>query len=280
MIRQAAKISITLCMLAVLIGFGIDARATEEFHAFVCPDTSRVYLGSMVDVHLDVDSTAHRFNGYGVEFQFDPLVVSFDSLVAGELMLEKCPNWFNHLETTESTVTYSLIILCSLISVDGPGRLCTLRFSADAAGISPVSIISNPDRSFYDAGLYVCPDHPTYPRQVIFHDGAIVVIDPTADCEDVGTGLTHNATSVRPNPTDGIARIAFDLPEPVTIRLALYDATGRIVRTLVDGHQTQGSHTIDWDGKDEAGRSLPNGVYFCRISTALFQSQSRIVLLQ
>jgi hypothetical protein len=276
---QAARIPTILCLVGLLMVIGSDSRATEEFHALICPDTSWVNLHSFVAVQLEVDSTAHRFNGYEIAFQFDPSVVSFDSITPGELMIEDCPNWFNHFESTESTVTYSLIILCDLISVDGPGCLCTLRFSADDYGTSPVTIISNPDRSFFDAGLYVCPDHPAYPRQVIFHDGAIVVADLTDCAEGLGEPR-HYTTSIRPNPMYGQAQVLFDLPESAVVRLALYDATGRFVRTLINGPRVEGSHAIDWDGTDEAGRPVPNGVYFCRISTVSFQSQSRIVLLQ
>ena len=39
------------------------------------------------------------------------------------------------------------------------------------------------------------------------------------------------------------------------------DATGRIVRTLLDARQTPGLHEIPWDGCDECNRLVANGTY-------------------
>jgi len=277
---RVARIQAALALAAFLLICGSISHAAEEFHALIVPDTTWANLYSLVEVHLDVDSTAHQFNGFGITFQYDPSVVSFDSLTPGDLMLDACPNWFNHLDTTDSTLSYTHIILCNLVSVDGPGRLCTIRFTADNAGISPVMITSDPDRSFYDAGMYVYPGHPDYPRQVIFHDGAIVVIDPNADCEEMIEDAGVRLTSIRPNPASSGAEILFELPEPAWVRLEIYDTMGRMVRTLIDDRQTLGMHSTAWNGTDDRGLSVCSGVYFCTMTAGDHQSRRRIVLLR
>lgn len=51
-----------------------------------------------------------------------------------------------------------------------------------------------------------------------------------------------------PNPSAGLADIAYTLPAPAHVRLDLYDVRGRHVRTLVDGARPAGEHTATLDG--------------------------------
>ena len=63
-----------------------------------------------------------------------------------------------------------------------------------------------------------------------------------------------------PNPfTDRLA-VRFSLPEPMAVRLALYDVLGREVAVLVDGEQTPGEHEVTLDGD-----AFAPGVYFVRL---------------
>jgi len=66
------------------------------------------------------------------------------------------------------------------------------------------------------------------------------------------------------NPTSGDTRLALDLPRDGNVRVKVYDAAGRNVRTLFDGWQSAGQHGIVWDGRDGAGRAAAVGVYFVR----------------
>ena len=48
--------------------------------------------------------------------------------------------------------------------------------------------------------------------------------------------------------------------------LAIHHVSGRRLRTLEIGPLPAGENTIAWDGRDEIGRVLPNGVYLVRLS--------------
>lgn len=69
----------------------------------------------------------------------------------------------------------------------------------------------------------------------------------------------------RPNPFNPSTTIGFELPAPAQARLAVYDLTGRLVRTLVDGSLPRGRHEATWDGRDAAGRSVASGLYIARL---------------
>jgi hypothetical protein len=80
-----------------------------------------------------------------------------------------------------------------------------------------------------------------------------------------GTVTSLALSEPRPNPVRGEASIAFAVPRAGSVRLRVFDVRGRCVRTLVDGHAGGGADLVTWRGRDDAGRQLPGGVYFCRI---------------
>lgn len=81
-----------------------------------------------------------------------------------------------------------------------------------------------------------------------------------------------------PNPFQRSTAIAFDLAREADATLRLYDAGGRRVRTLVRERLAAGRHLVTWDGADEAGRRLPAGQYFCRLTAGAAVDQRRITL--
>ena len=69
-----------------------------------------------------------------------------------------------------------------------------------------------------------------------------------------------------PNPSrTGRTTFSWALPQASTIRLALYDARGRLVRSLIDGARPAGPAFVDWDGRDERGQAVAAGLYFARL---------------
>ncbi|MDX2475570.1 MAG: FlgD immunoglobulin-like domain containing protein [Candidatus Krumholzibacteria bacterium] len=73
--------------------------------------------------------------------------------------------------------------------------------------------------------------------------------------------LLHAAV---PNPFNPSTKISFEMATAGHARLAIYDAAGRHVRTLVDGQRAAGSHAMTWDGRDNSGQSAAAGVYLYR----------------
>jgi hypothetical protein len=71
--------------------------------------------------------------------------------------------------------------------------------------------------------------------------------------------------SCRPNPSNPSATLFFDLWEAGRARLVIYDARGRLVRTLLDAELPARAHEIVWDGRDDRGVQLSSGVYFARL---------------
>ncbi len=86
-----------------------------------------------------------------------------------------------------------------------------------------------------------------------------------------------------PNPFRGTTRIAYAVPESrgdSRATLKIYDAAGRLVRTLVDADKQAGRYTAVWDGRDASGRVVAPGVYFSHLRFGRKAATQRIVLLR
>ena len=59
--------------------------------------------------------------------------------------------------------------------------------------------------------------------------------------------------------------MAADGGHRTAVTLRVYDLVGRRVRTLVNDDVKPGYYTTKWDGKDEQGKKIANGVYFIRL---------------
>ena len=83
-----------------------------------------------------------------------------------------------------------------------------------------------------------------------------------------------------PNPFNPRTTIRFDLPTAGPVRLAVYDVAGRLVRTLVDGDLSPGTHEAVWDGRDLSGRAMASGSYLSRLEAGGAVEAVRMGLLR
>ena len=84
----------------------------------------------------------------------------------------------------------------------------------------------------------------------------------------------------RPNPFNPRTTVAFTLAAADHVDLAVYDAQGRRIATLVEGALARGEHAISWDGRDATGRALPSGTYFARLATAAGTRTTTMMLVR
>jgi len=104
----------------------------------------------------------------------------------------------------------------------------------------------------------------------------------------VGTGIEELPTAfllapATPNPFADGTGIRYEIPAEGAaspIRLAIYDATGRLVTTLVDGALAPGRHFARWDATDARGTKVASGVYFCRLDAGASTVSRKLLLLR
>jgi hypothetical protein len=86
--------------------------------------------------------------------------------------------------------------------------------------------------------------------------------------------------SCAPNPARGVTAFRFSLPSDGDIRLNVYRADGRLVRTIVDGPAAAGEHVISWDLTDWRGGRVPAGVYFYRLHGPQLQLTRKLLVVR
>jgi len=110
-----------------------------------------------------------------------------------------------------------------------------------------------------------------------FHDVGTLNVTGTGgpqgnemDCKS--SGLLRECT---PNPFSDAIVVHYELPKETHIRVAIYNAVGQRVATLVDTKQEAGIYSISWKA-----RNLPNGVYNCRMETDWRTETQKILLMK
>ncbi|MGB9721915.1 MAG: S8 family serine peptidase [bacterium] len=81
-----------------------------------------------------------------------------------------------------------------------------------------------------------------------------------------------------PTPFSSRVKFSYSLPVRMNVKLAIYDITGRLVKTLVSGTEEPGSKTIFWDGRAEDRDVCASGVYFCHLETEHGSLVQKLVL--
>ena len=89
--------------------------------------------------------------------------------------------------------------------------------------------------------------------------------------------LAENGIAIQniyPNPFSNETNINFSLASSGNVNVSIHDMTGREVAELANGVMAAGDHQITW----EAGNEVPNGIYFCTISTAGHKLTQKVML--
>jgi len=96
------------------------------------------------------------------------------------------------------------------------------------------------------------------------------------------TTCTKNSFSVHPNPFRQKTEISFGIGQSAKgIELKIFDISGRLIRDFDDlCNQNKSVKSVSWDGKDENGNSLPNGVYFYHLKVDDTNFTGKILLIK
>lgn len=100
---------------------------------------------------------------------------------------------------------------------------------------------------------------------------------PAAAPETVAKGILLSPT---PNPTHGRTEFRFSLPADSNAQLSLYDLRGHLVRNLYSGWTSAEPTVAEWDGTDDSGRKVAQGMYVARLTYPGREVTQRITVLR
>ena len=121
---------------------------------------------------------------------------------------------------------------------------------------------------------------PAYSYGIV-RGGVVIARSPAVTVEIPGAeALVTSLLPNRPNPFNPETAIHFVLERSGSVRLAVYDVTGRRVAVLVDGVRESGPHQVTWRGRDDSGRVMPSGAYYVRLDSATGRDTRKMMLLK
>jgi hypothetical protein len=101
-------------------------------------------------------------------------------------------------------------------------------------------------------------------------DAKYLAVTTTELCWSAGTSVENQSAHFNleqnfPNPFNPSTTIVYTLQKPGSVRLVVFDITGRSVNTLVNQSQSAGRYVVKWNVNETGSMKLPSGVYFARL---------------
>jgi len=98
--------------------------------------------------------------------------------------------------------------------------------------------------------------------------------------DEKGVPQTDYLAANYPNPFNPGTYIDYGISENSWVKIDVYDIGGHIIKTLHNGRKEGGHFKVYWDGRNEEGRLMASGVYFCRMRTAGHEITRKLVLMR
>ena len=173
-------------------------------------------------------------------------------------------------------------------SGDGDGRVYTIHLAvADPNGnVATAAALMNVPLGM--DGSVAIDGGPMY--TVVSSCGPSPMMDPGPNAGHDRPGSNDGATTALPkqvalfqnvpNPFNPSTTIVFALPHDTHTSVRVFDASGRLVRTLVSRDMGPGEHRVHWDGLDSAGRNVPTGIYVYELSAGSDRFTKKMLLIK
>lgn len=160
---------------------------------------------------------------------------------------------------TNSTPT-STIVSSTVMSYGN--RVWTIPTNITPANNYKIKISSLSSPTIYDYSVYF-----TISNEVAIDDPLV-------------TPLVTALEEVFPNPFKKDTTIKYSVKETGNLSLEIYDVKGRLVRRLINSKSASGTFSTIWNGTDESGNQLSNGIYYLQMKTGTYQTTRKLVLLR
>lgn len=82
-----------------------------------------------------------------------------------------------------------------------------------------------------------------------------------------------------PNPFKNCTEIEYTLPRNSQVKVIIYNIAGQRVKTLIDANKKAGTYVVHWDGRDNRGEQVADGVYLYEIGAGDYSDRKKMILL-
>jgi hypothetical protein len=115
-----------------------------------------------------------------------------------------------------------------------------------------------------------------------FSDNAFSLIDTTTSISGSAMQLPEGFLLEQnyPNPFNPVTTIKYSVPTNERVMICIYNTLGKEIRKLTDSFHPAGKYSVMWDGLDEKGQSVSNGLYFYRMEAGNFSRTMKMLLIK
>lgn len=208
--------------------------------------------------------------GIDIVIRWDP-----DLLSCFEAVLDpsRIPDFTEVLRTIDQDSGRLELVLLRLGSggfSGGADSLLAMKFEGRSKGSANVNLVG------WESGAD--------PVLVTAAAAAVAVASSAVTIEIEGVPSAHGVVKLYqnfPNPFNPVTTIRFYLFEPATVTLRIYDAAGRLVRSLIGNERYgEGIWEMDWDGCNAEGALVPSGIYFYVLDASGKTESRKLVVLR
>ena len=220
--------------------------------------SEREMVGVEVEIALRLEGNVDEVKGVSAAVAYDTDGLEFVSARLSSDMSSPLGDVFFWSGTEEGRVLVDALVLGTDVTIGGSGDLAVLTFRVVGDGYSldvESARIRNADNVELDAKL--------------------------GDIESGGEmPLVFRLVQNAPNPFNPVTKVAYHVPRESKVTIRVYDVSGRVVRTLLDGVVEPGCHEAVWNGTNDAGESVGSGIYFCTMEAPDFHDSRKMTLLK
>jgi hypothetical protein len=169
--------------------------------------------------------------------------------------------------------------------VSSLGDISGFRVYRSTSPQGPFFLISDELCPVVSPGVYV--DTTVWPGTTFLYELRALTVDGSEDVVGAPTSATTGGSlearlyPARPNPFDGAVTMQLDVPNHSgPVLAAVYNVHGQLVKWLENGPVARGRHVLIWDGTDERGLPVSDGIYFCRASVGEWIGKRKLALLR
>ncbi|MFY9493099.1 MAG: FlgD immunoglobulin-like domain containing protein [Minisyncoccia bacterium] len=213
-------------------------------------------------VRIELDAHGSE-NAIGFSLVYDPAVLRIDNVMASANTRNVMLN-VNFSQSAEGRIGIALALSSGETFPVGNREIVTVAFTAlnTAATVTRIGFGDEPIyREVVD--VFANPITASYSEAVLNRTDIATVLE--TEIGELKNPALFILTQNYPNPFNSTTRISFTLSEMGNVLLSIYSLNGQVVRTVAGGSFQPGNYTVVWDSRDNIGKSVASGLYFCRL---------------
>ena len=254
-------------------GNGDGTLATVTFKVLGAKE-SLLLLSDVILTDSDGEPLPYlSFGGVVTEAQIRPEDVNSDGVVNILDLVKVAARFGQATEETEDVNRDGIVNIVDLVKIAG-----AIGGGAAAPALHPQALATfsaSDVQKWLTQALHVDMNDPISQRGFRFLEQLLAALIPKE------TALLANY----PNPFNPETWIPYQLAESAEVTLHIYAVDGRLVRTLMLGHQLAGMYhgknrAVYWGGRNELGESVASGVYFYTLTAGEFTATRKMLILK